>query len=325
MAKDDLFLSAENPIATQHQREREDLAMRLISHPAMQKARGVAEFLWREGMRYPATDQMTLFDDMIDEYVFHYALRAVASDPAVPCVVRFMAPPHRWFGRDVPGSRWAGDSPDFIYRMMPIEHGGRFEIHCRPVNGGPASAHFAQMSANTAAPAILGLLDVVDPPRETDGSYVITVDDSPADGRPLHIQTQPGVQHIWVRDALGDWLGQNCNAMTLVRLDSAARSPLSEEELALRAAKALVDGVYYAYWIIQTCISLPANQMVPPASSAGFGGMASQFTAKVNCVLEPDEVMIVRANEAGARFRNFVPSTKFMISVNYWEKMGSLN
>jgi hypothetical protein len=109
------------------------------------------------------------------------------------------------------------------------------------------------------------------------------------------------------------------------RLDTPRRGPLSEEELAQQAAKAMVDGVYYAYWIIQTCIALPANEMVPPMSSAGFGGMASQYTAKVNCVLEPDEVMIVRANEAGARFRNFVPSNKFMISINYWERMGSLN
>ena len=109
------------------------------------------------------------------------------------------------------------------------------------------------------------------------------------------------------------------------RLDTPRRGPLSEQELAERCAKAMVDGVYYTFWCIHTCISLPPNEISVPASSAGFGGMASQYTAKVNCVLEPDEVMIVRANDAGARFRNFVPSDKFMISVNYWEKMGSLN
>jgi hypothetical protein len=180
MPKDDLFLSEQNPIATAHQREQEDLAMRICARPEIQKARGVAEFLWREGMRHYAQDQWHLFAQMIDEYAYHYALRAVASDPAVPGVTRFMAPPHHWFGRQVPGSRWAGDSPDFIYRMMPIEHGGRFEVHCRPVGGAPASAHYAQMSNNTAAPAILGLLDVVDPPRESDGSCTFRPNPAPS-------------------------------------------------------------------------------------------------------------------------------------------------
>src|SRR5262245_6953478 len=124
MAKDDLFLSAENPIATTHQREQEDLAMRLLQRPEMEKARTFAEFLWREGMQYYAQDQWHLFDQMIGEYAYHYALRTVASDPCEPKVVRFMVPPHGWFGRDVPGSRWGGDSPDFIYRIIPIEHGG---------------------------------------------------------------------------------------------------------------------------------------------------------------------------------------------------------
>ena len=325
MPTDDLFLSEQNPIATTHQREQEDLAMRICARPEVQKARGMAEFLWREGMQHYAQDQWHLFGQMIDEYAYHYAMRTVASDAFDPKVVRFMVPPHRWFGRDVPGSRWGGDSPDFVYRIIPIEHGGRFEIKGRPVSGGPASAHYAQMGENTSAPTILNLLDVVGPELDANGEFTITVDDTPADGRPMHIQTLPGARQIWVRDALGDWNNQFCNALTVNRLDTPSRGPLSEQELAERCARAMVDGVYYTFWCIHTCIGLPANQMSAPMSSAGFGGMASQYTAKVNCVLEPDEAMIVRANEAGARFRNFVPSDKFMISVNYWEKMGSLN
>ena len=325
MPTDDQLLSAENPIATVHQREQEDLAMRLIQHPAMEKAKAMAAFLWREGMQYYAQDQMHLFEQMIGEYAYHYAMRTVASDACEPKIVRFMVPPHRWFGRDVPGSRWGGDSPDFIYRIVPIEHGGRFELRGRPVSGGPASAHYAQMGENTAAPTILNLLDVVGPPLDANGEFVITIDETPAEGRPLHIQTLPGARQIWVRDALGDWTGQNCSALTVKRLDSPKRGPLTEQELAERCARAMIDGVYYTFWCIHTCISLPPNEISVPTSSAGFGGMATQYTAKVNCVLEPDEAMIVRANEAGARFRNFVPSDKFMISVNYWEKMGSLN
>ena len=325
MSSDSYFLSATNPIATAAQREREDMAMRLVQRMELHKARGVAEFLWREGMRHPAADQMDHFARSMDEYVFHYAMRAVASDPYEPHAIRFMVPPHRWFGREVPGSRWGGDSPDFIYRMIPIEHGGRFEIHVRPTCARPGSSHYAQMSDSTSAPTILNLLDVLDYPLDVNGELVITVDDSPANGRPHHIQTLPGAQQIWVRDALGDWTGQSCNRLTVKRLDTPKRGPLSEEELAQRAAKALVDGVYYIYWCIMTCITLPPNEMSKPMSSAGFGGMASQYTAKVNLDIAPDEAYIVRANHAGAHFRNFCPSDKFMLSLNYWDKVGSLN
>jgi hypothetical protein len=325
MPNDAYFLSATNPIATTAQRDAEDLAMRLIQRPELQKARGTATFLWREGMRYPAADQMDLFERTIGEYVFHYALRAAASDPCDPHAIRFMAPAHHWFGRDVPGSRWAGDSPDFVYRMIPIEHGGRFEIHVRPTCANPGSSHYAQMSDSTSAPSILNLLDVVDYPLDANGELIITVDDSPAQGRPHHIQTLPGAQQIWVRDALGDWNTQTCNKLTIKRLDTPKRGPLSEEELAARAAKALVDGVYYIYWCIMTCITLPHNEMTVPMSSAGFGGMATQYTAKVNLNLAPDEAYVVHANDAGAKFRNFCPSDKFMLSLEYAERLGHIN
>jgi hypothetical protein len=319
------FLSAANPIATTAQRDAEDVALRLIERPELIKARGVAEFLWREGMRYPAADQMNLFERTLDEYVFHYALRAAASDPCAPHAIRFMAPAHHWFGRDVPGARWAGDSPDFIYRMIPIEHGGSFKIHVRPSCAAPGSSHYAQMSDSTSAPSILNLLDVLDYPLDANGELVITVNDTPAAGRPHHIQTLPGAHQIWVRDALGDWNSQTCNRLMIERLDKSGRGPLSEDELAQRAARALVDGVYYIYWCIMTCVTLPHNQMSVPMSSAGFGGMPTQYTAKVNLKLVPDEAYVVRANAAGARFRNFCPSDKFMLSLPYADTMGHLN
>ena len=107
MTSEAYFLSAENPIATADQREIEDTALRLLTRPELQRARTIASALWRNAVAYPARDQMTRFENMIDEYMFHYALRAANSDACYPKIARFMAPAHRWFGRDVPGSRWA--------------------------------------------------------------------------------------------------------------------------------------------------------------------------------------------------------------------------
>src|SRR5882724_11751672 len=99
MTSEAYFLSADNPIATVDQRELEATALRLLTRPEMQKARATASVLWRNAVAYPARDQMTRFDNMIDEYTFHYALRAANGDAGYPKIARFMAPAHHWFGR----------------------------------------------------------------------------------------------------------------------------------------------------------------------------------------------------------------------------------
>ena len=105
MAVDDYFLSAANPIATTDQRTVEDTALRLIARPEMQKARAMVEHLFGWVLTPDVGEQIAALGSFVDEYLFHYALRAANSDPNAPKVARFMVPPHHWFGRDVPGSR----------------------------------------------------------------------------------------------------------------------------------------------------------------------------------------------------------------------------
>lgn len=322
---DPYFLSATNPVANLDQRRLEDTALRIVARPELERPRVLARYLWNEVMEHEAGDQLGQLDAMVGEYIFHYAMRAVASDGNHPGIVRFMTPPHRWFGRDVPGSRWAGDSPDFTYRIIPVCHGARFRIIGTPACDHPPTSHYALMGDNTAAPTILGLLDGLDLQTEADGTFVITVDGDPANGRRNHIQTQPGALQIWVRDALGDWVGQAPNRLRIERLDPPARDPLSDEELARWTAKALLDGVYYAYYIIRGTTTLPPNQVTSPISSAALGGMASQYGVKCNVVLEPDQALVLRASDAGALFRNAVMQDVYMRSLNYWDRIGSLN
>jgi hypothetical protein len=325
MSTDGYFMSPENPLATTDQREVEDMALRVVRRPELQRAKALAGHLWREVAAYPAAEQMSRFDGMIEEYVFHHALRAATSDPNQPRVARFMAPAHRWFGRDVPGSRWAGDSPDFIYRMISVGHGGRYEIRGRPTCADPPTVNYALMSDNTAAPSILGLLDSLDMTFEADGGFVITVDAQPAEGRPNHIQAPPGAWQVWVRDALGDWLAQSPNALRVVRLDPPDRAPLTEDEIARRAARSALDGLYYAYFCTRSTTALEPNVMLGPQSSGPLGGMATQRTCRVNACLAPDEAMIVTTTAAGALFRNAVLQDVFMISLDYWARVSSLN
>lgn len=312
-----------NPMATADQREVEDRAMALLARPELQRVRAIVTMLWQNVAAWPARDQADRFPNMIDEYLFHHAFRAANGDPARPKVARFMVPRHHWFGRDVPGSRWAGDSPDFIYRTIPIGHGGRYVIEGRSTCAEPPSVNYSLMADNTAAPVTQTLLDSLDMDIAADGSFAITLDASPADGRRNHIQTRPGSDFLMIRDALGDWLAQSANALSVTRLDEAA--PLSEEAMAQRAAKIAIEGVYYTYYCTQSGAGQPPNEIRPPMSSAAFGGMATQAGSKGNLDLALDEALVVRCNAAGAAFRNVTLTDAFHMSIEYWQRTSSFN
>jgi hypothetical protein len=314
-----------NPLATRDQQEVEDIALRLLKTPAMERARTIADMLWRNAVAWPARDQMDRFDNMIEEYLFHYAMRAANGDAAYPRVARFMAPAHHWFGRDVPGSRWAGDSPDFIYRLIPIEHGGRYEIIGRKTCDEAPTVNYALMGDSNAAPVTQGLLDSLDMDFEADGSFAITVDDQSADGRRNHLQTRLGADHILIRDALGDWMRQSANALTVRRLNTDGRAPLTEEALAQRASKNLLEGLYYSYYCTRSGSGQPPNEIRAPLSSGAFGGMATQCGTKGNLDLGPDDAFVVTVTAAGARFRNVMLTDNFHMSLNYWWRTSSFN
>ena len=315
---------SENPLATVAQRAVEDRALGLLERPEVERVRSVVTMLWRSVAAWPSRDQIDRFDNMIDEYLFHHAMRAANGDANFPDIARFMAPPHHWFGRDVPGSRWAGDSPDFIYRTIPISHGGHYEIHGRPTCAAPPSVNYSLMADSTAAPVTLTLLDSLQMEFAADGSFVITIDDAPADGRRNHIQTRPGSEFLMIRDALGDWLRQSANALSVRRLDPRGVQR-SQEEMARHFARIALDGVYYTYYCTQSGNGQAPNDIRPPMSSGAFGGMATQWGTKGNICLEDDDAIIVRSNAAGAAFRNLTLTDAFHMTIEYWKRTSSFN
>jgi len=324
MMADEFLLSAENPLATVHQRDLEDLALRLLDGPVLTRAKAGVKLLWEQVSAYSTRDQMDRFDNFIDEHMYHFTARAVNSDANYPRVFRFMAPPHRWFGRDVPGSRWTGDSPDFIYRLVPVEHGARYEIRGRTTCQTPPMVAY-QLLEMRSAPTPHDLLDSLDMEVARDGSFVITIDSEPANGRPNHLQTRPGSDHILIRDSVWDWVGQTPNDLRVHRLDPPGRDPLSEEEIERRAAQAALDGIYYSYYTTRNAGAHPPNVLRPPVSSAAFGGMPTQWSSKAQLDLAEDEALVVTANVAGALFRNIQLCDLFQLSLDYWARTSSLN
>jgi len=319
------FLSPENPLATVDQCEAEDRAQRIFERPEFERARAEAAHRWRNAVRFPARSQMSRFDDMIDEYAFHHALWAANSDSVYPKVTRVLAPPHHWFGRDVRGSRWGGESPDVIYRIIPVEHGGTYEIVGRASSCDLQMSVYSLMSDNTAQPVTQALLDSADMLLDEKGQFVITIDADPARGRANHLQTRPGTDWLNIRDVIGDWLTETPNALSIRRLDLPKRGPLSDEELSERGVRRLSDGVYFAYYCSRSGSTQPPNWTQPPVPSARTAGLSTQLGTKANLVVDDEEALVVITNGGGALFRNAVLHDLFSMTMTYWSHTTSLN
>jgi hypothetical protein len=322
--KDGFFLSDTNPCANVDQREIEDVAMRLIRRPEVERARAHASVLWRSVAEYTAGPQMSRFEEMMDDYTFNYALKAANGDPTRPRVLRSYVPAANWFGRSVPGSRWGGDNPDNAYRLIPIAAQGRYEVHGRRMPGGIANVTYA-LVANSATSVTLSLLEDRDLKLQPDGSFVITVDDRPAGELANHIQNKPGALFLFIRDAMGDWQTEAPNALRVKRLDTGPGPAVSEAEMAELAAKYMVADVYLLYWFTRLNYNMPINVMREPRGSGPVGGLRSQMGSQGTIRLADDEAMIITSTAGGAAYWGIVLHDIWYRAIEYWKRQSSLN
>ena len=155
------------------------------------------------------------FDDAFAEVMFSAAVWSSNQDklrPKVSCITRLAHPVD---GRRIPGSRWGIDNPDSVYRVIPISGDERYEIHGRVGEHRMTENYFTLWDAN------MGTVDVLNGRTmqvDSDGSFTITVDADPANGRPNHVQTTPEAHEFYIRDVLLDWGRDDPNYFEVQRL-----------------------------------------------------------------------------------------------------------
>ena len=212
---------SEDPVATASQHEQELAALELMEHPTVKAAyQSVAE-KWLG--RAKASEAMReRFDDAFAEVMFSAAVWSSNQDklrPKVSCITRLAHPVQ---SRAIPGSRWGIDNPDSEYRVIPISGDERYEIHGRVGQNRMTENYFTLWDPNMGTVAVLnGRTMQVD----ADGSFVITVDSGPADGRPNHVQTTPEAHEFYIRDVLLNWDRDDPNHLSVQRLGAEPTTP----------------------------------------------------------------------------------------------------
>lgn len=312
----------EDPVATASQHEQELAALELIEHPTVKAAyRTVAE-TWLG--RAKASDAMReRFDDAFAEVMFSAAMWSSNQDklrPKVSCITRLAHPVN---GRRIPGSRWGIDNPDSVYRVIPISGDERYEIHGRVGEHRMTENYFTLWDAN------MGTVDVLNGRTmrvDSDGSFTITVDSEPANGRPNHVRSTPAAHEFYIRDVLLDWGRDDPNHLEVQRLGAPASTPARTLDEQAEATAAMMD--YFANFtrkLSHGVYKMPANQFNLAWSADRIGAMRNQVYVMGRFDLGPDEAFVVDLNDGGAEYFTVPLSNVWGTTLELVDRTGSLN
>ncbi len=313
-----------DPVATASQHEQELAALELTSHPTVKAAyRGVAE-TWLG--RAKASDAMReRFDDAFAEVMFSAAVWSSNQDklrPKVSCITRIG---HPVAGRTIPGSRWGIDNPDSVYRVIPISGDERYEIRGQVGKNRMTENYFTLWDANMGTVAVLnGSTMKVD----SDGSFAITVDSDPANGRPNHVQTTPEAHEFYIRDVLLNWDRDDPNHLSVERLGAPADSSQPPRTLDEQADATAAMMAYFADFtgkLSHGVYKMAPNNFNLAWSADKVGAMRNQVYVMGRFDLNPGEAFVVDVSDGGAEYFTVPLSNIWGTTLDIVDRTGSLN
>jgi hypothetical protein len=312
----------EHPVATAEQHAHELAALELVEHPTVRAAyRSVAE-TWLS--RAKASDAMLeRFEAAYAEVMFSAAVWSSNQDPLRPKVTTITRLAHDVEGRRIPGTRWGIDNPDSVYRVIPISGAERYEIRGRVGEHRMTENYFTLWNAH------MGTVDVLNGRTMevgSDGSFTITVDSSPADGRPNHVQSSPEAHEFYIRDVLLDWGRDDPNAFTVERLGGPPEVPVwTLDEQAERTAAMMSHFADFTGKLSHGMYKSPENHFSLAWTADHSGAMRNQVYVAGRFVLAPDEVFVVDVSDGGAEYFTVPLSNIWGTTLDVLDRTGSLN
>lgn len=301
-------------------------ATRLLHSPALQQELQTLEKKWKA--RWPDLLPSTLAQahSSIEELAFLVALETIDGDARRPRVVQVSMSPHKWFGVNVPGGRWGIDNPDTQYFIVPLEASSSYVITGKRHAPGPIDSNFSFSNLDgwrTLANIAHDQLHIA-----PDGSYNISLDSSPANGRPNHMQLTAGGDALIIRNTLADWGTENIDSMTVKRISGPPPEAVPSDDALERAIvtrlRRLLDHVIDN--LQAPIFKVPVNtlpQPGEPGDKAGF--LVTQRNALGHFRLQPDETLVVTIHPGGAVYTTLPVTNVWGVSPDYWAHQSSLN
>lgn len=291
-----------NPIANDDQFAAEREVRAMWGMPETRAARAHCAQLWRIGHGADVPPEVEPhFDAVMDGWISNYLFKATAMDPFHPRLVRNFMPGHEWGGGGVPDARMGADNPDNCYRLAGILHGCRYRVTGQVRADRPAHISFTLVE-NWGTSITVQTLELPGIVVDADGRFTITIDETPAQGRPNHMTTHPRVKFLFIRDSMMDWGTEMPVPLSIERVDDASAAPMEMEQRLAEALRRAREEVPLYYWFFRLSAGQPVNSFSPPMQVGGVGGLVTQASAIGRLHLEDDQAAVIRFPRAGAAY-----------------------
>ena len=312
----------EHPVATAEQHEHELAAVALTEHPVVAEAREAVRADWLE-KEQPSPVMRECFDWAFEEVMFSAAVWSMNQDPLYPKVTCITRLEHEVDGVRVPGSRWGIDNPDSIYRVIPISGSERYEIRGAVGEHRMTENYFTLWDDSMGTEALLNGHDLV---TGADGSFVITVDADPADGRPNHVQSTAAAHEFYIRDVMLDWASDDPNWLEIVRLGPPpSTAPLTLDEQAHRTAAYMRKFAEFSLGLSKGMTMGRPNRFHLAHSADKGGALRNQVYVGGHFLLEDDEAYVIDLDDGGAGYFTVPISNVWGTTMGIMDRTGSLN
>src|ERR1700679_2615394 len=132
---------AQNPLATPEQIALDKLAFDVFSDPAVQgEISSVEKILAADPYAQTGEGRATL-PAAAREIAFAAVQDSINRDATHPVAQWLWAPPHKWFGIDVPASKVLMPNVDNVFRVIPVDAQSHYRITATPA--GPIPTQFS--------------------------------------------------------------------------------------------------------------------------------------------------------------------------------------
>jgi hypothetical protein len=311
-----------HPVASDEQHEHELDALRIWDHPLVAEGREVVRAEWLE-KEQPEPVMRDCFDWAFEEVMFSAVIWSSNQDPLHPKVTCITRLEHEVDGLRIPGTRWGIDNPDTIYRVIPISGEERYQINGRVGAHRMTENYFTLWDDSMGTEALFNGHDLL---TGDDGSFVITVDADPADGRPNHVQSTEKAHEFYIRDVMLDWASDDPNWLEIARLGPApVRPPLSDDAQARRTVEYMHKFADFSLSLSKGMTMGRPNRFHLAHSADQGGALRNQVYVGGHFLLEDDEAFVIDVNDGGARYFTVPISNVWGTTMGIMDRTGSLN
>jgi hypothetical protein len=316
-----------NPLATPDQIAAEKATLRIEASPKIQMVRNDLRKAMLADPGSLTADGRASMDRALDQWIRAYILMQLSTEQQKPAML-WVADnsPRSWFGHVFPGDIIAGDNPDNSNRISYIDGSSSYALTGR--YGSPKSGQFS-LNVDAVTPEN-GIGDHVATLTDTkielkpDGTFRVTIDAKPANGRRNHMTVRPGGLLLAARDSRSDWK-QLATTLSLRLVSGPGISRTANEEaLTDRIVSGLPTFVNFWRKFKDGFFGFPeANMIVPPKRRDSEGGWG--YLAGGRFKLANDDALIIIATDGGAAYTGFQVTDPWTLRPETVLRTSSLN